>query len=135
MKISPLKGYKALRALNGFHALLLGLKMLPQYILKDYETFYSDFKDKTEEQKEKLIREAVVFVQLAQDEVEAIVSFASDKNGIPYSDVNIKNLDLGQIHEIIVAVCMEIGKIRVELVSESEKKNSLGSQSTSGDNT
>lgn len=135
MKILPLKGYKSLRALNGFHALLLGLKMLPAYILEDYETFYASFKDKTEDAKEKLIREAAVFVQLQQDEVEAIVSFATDGNGIPYTAVNVKNLDAGQLHEIIVAVCMEIGRIRIELVSESEKKNSLDSQSTSETNT
>lgn len=131
MKILPLKGYKSLRALNGFHALLLGMKMLPAYILEDYESFYASFKDKTEAEKEKLIREALVFVQLAQDEVEALVSFATDKNGIAYSAVNVKNLDAGELHEVIVAVCMEIARIKIELVSESEKKNSLGSQSIS----
>ncbi len=134
MNILPLKGYKSLKALNGFHALLLGMKMLPAYIMEDYETFYASFKDKSEDAKEKLIREAAVFVQLAQDEVEALVSFATDKNGIAYSPVNIKNLDAGQLHEIIVAVCMEIGRIKIELVSENEKKNSLGSQSTSEGN-
>ncbi len=128
MKILPLKGYKSLRALNGFHALLLGLKMLPAHILEDYETFYSSFTEKTESEKEKLLKESVMFVQLGQDEVEALVSFATDKNGIPYSTVNVKNLSAGEMFEIIVAVCMEIGKIKIELVSEAEKKNSQGSQ-------
>lgn len=131
MNILPLKGYKALRALNGFHALLLGLKMLPAYILEDYETFYSSFGEKSETEKEKLLKEAVMFVQLGQDEVEAIVSFASDKNGIPYQAANVKNLSLSEMFGIIVAVCMEIGKIKIELVTEAEKKNSVGSQSMS----
>ncbi len=128
MNILPLKGYKSLRALNGFHALLLGLKMLPAYILEPYETFYASFSEKTDEQKEKLLKEAVMFVQLGQDEVEALISFATDKNGIPYSAVNLKNLSAAEMFEIIVAVCMEIGKIKIDLVSESEKKNSLNSQ-------
>lgn len=129
IKILPLKGYKALRALNAFHALLLGLKMLPAYIGESYETFYASFKDKTEAEKEKLIREAAVFVELAEDEVKALISFASDKNGVPYQAVNLGNLKPDEIHEIIVAVCMEIGRIRIELVSEEEKKKLKDSQS------
>ncbi len=128
IKTFPLKGYKSLKALNAFHALLLGLKMLPAYISEAYESFYEGFKDKTEAEKEKLLREAALFVQLGQDEVEALISFAADPNGVPYSPVNMKNLNPGQLHEIIVAVCMEIGKIRIEIVSEEEKKNTLSSR-------
>jgi hypothetical protein len=124
MKILPLVGYKSLRALNAFHALLLGLKMLPAYAGQGYETFFSSFEEKTEREKETLLREAAVFVQLGQDEVEALVSFASDKNGIPYSSVNLKNLTVDQLHSVIVAVCMEIGKIKIDLVTSEEKKSS-----------
>ncbi len=127
MKVLPLKGYKSLKALNAFHALLLGLKMLPAYIGIDYETFHASFQGKTEGEKESLLREAAVFVQLAEDEVNALLSFVADKNGVPYSAVNIGNLGAGELHESIVAVCMEIGRIRIELVSEDEKKNSLPS--------
>lgn len=123
IQVLPLTGYKSLRALNAFHALLLGLKMLPAYIGEDYESFYASFGEKTEGEKEKLVREAVVFVQLAEDEVEALISFAKDKNGVPFSKVNLKNLTAGDLHEIIVAVCMEIGRIKIELVTEQEKKN------------
>ncbi len=127
MKVLPLKGYKSLRALNAFHALLLGLKMLPAYIAEDYESFYARFADKSEPEKEKLLREAAVFVQLGQDEVEALVSFATDKNGIAYQSANMKSLGLGELHSIIIAVCMEIGRIKIDLISEDEKKNSLSS--------
>ncbi len=134
MRVLPLKGYKSLRALNGFSALLLGLKMLPAYISEGYETFYASFNDKTEAEKELLLKEAVLFVQLGQDEVEAIISFATDKNGVPYSSVNLKNLGAGELHEIIVAVCMEIGRIKIDLVSDEEKKNCLNSVSMSAMN-
>lgn len=127
IKVLPLKGYKSLRALNAFHALLLGLKMLPAYIMQDYESFYEGFKHKTEAEKEKLLREAAVFVQLGQDEVEALISFATDKNGIAYQSANMKSLPLDEMHSIIVAVCMEIGRIRIDLISDEEKKNSLNS--------
>lgn len=127
-QILPLTGYKSLRALNAFHALLLGLKMLPAYQAEGYESFYASFSERTDSDKEKLLREAAVFVQLQQDEVEALLSFATDKNGVPYSAVNLKNLNAGELHEIVVAVCMEIGRIKIDLVSEEEKKKSLTSQ-------
>lgn len=125
MRILPLKGYKSLKALNAFHTLLLGLKMLPAYQLEDYETFYEGFSHRSEAEKERLLKEAVLFVPLQSEEVEAIIAFATDKNGIPYSEVNQKNMTPDELVECIVAVCMEIGKIKIELLSNDEKKKSL----------
>lgn len=122
MKLLPLKGYKSLRALNAFHTLLLGLKMLPAYMSEDYQTFFGAFATKTDAQKETALREAAAFVQLTPDEIDALVSFATDKNGVPYSAVNQGNLGPAELFEIIIAVCMEIGRIKIELVSEDEKK-------------
>ncbi len=121
-KILELKGYKSLKALNAFHSLLLGLKMLPSYMSVDYQEFYAAFKTKTDAQKETALREAAAFVQLSQEEVEALVSFATDRNGIPFSAVNSGNLKPDELFEIIIAVCMELGRIKIELVSEDEKK-------------
>jgi hypothetical protein len=96
--------------------------MLPAYVSIPYQDFYESFREKTEAEKETLVREAVLFVELSEDEVAAMISFATDKNGIPYSSVNMKNLSPGDLHEIIVAVCMEIGRIKIEILSEDEKK-------------
>ena len=122
MKILELKGYQSLRAFNAFHTLMLGLKMLPAYLGETYEVFFTSFQDKTDIEKEKLVRQAVLFVRLEEDEVEALVGFASDANGVPYSKANAKNLNPAQLHEIIVAVCMEIGRIKIDLLTEAEKK-------------
>lgn len=123
MKVLPLVGYKSLRALNVCHTLLLGLKMLPAYIGEPYEKFYASFEEKSDAEKETLIREAIVFVPLGQDEVEALITFVPDANGVPYSASNLKNLNPKELHEIIVAVCMEIAKIKIDLVTKEEKKN------------
>lgn len=96
--------------------------MLPAYIAEDYQTFFESFKDKTDGEKETFLREAVAFVELNEDEVGAILTFCTDKNGVPYTAVNAGNLSIDEMHEIIVSVCMEIGKIKVDLVSEDEKK-------------
>jgi hypothetical protein len=76
------------------------------------------------EDQEKLIREAVMFVELQKEEVEALVCFCADKNGVPFSAENIKSLGPQDLVEIVVAVCLEISKIKINFVSESEKKNS-----------
>lgn len=130
-RIAEIKGYKSLRALNVFQALLLGMKMLPMYMEVPYEKFYDSFLHLSEGEKESMMREAVAFVRLEQEEVEAMVSFVLDSNGIPYSPVNLKNASPADIHEMIVAVAMEIGKIKVDLVSEEEKKKFQSSQSIS----
>lgn len=134
-QVLPLKGYRSLKALNGFHALLLGMKMLPMYVGVSYVDFYESFKTKTDSEKETLLREAVAFVELSQDEVDAMLSFCVDDNGVPFFSGNSSNLDIAQIHECIVAVCLEIGRIKITLVTEEEKKRLQTLASTSGEST
>jgi hypothetical protein len=123
MKILPLKGYRALKALNAFNALLLGLKMLPIHLEKSYVEFFEGFRTKTDAEKETMIRQAVAFVPLNDDEIEALISFTTDRNGVPFGKSNVNNLSVEELHSAIVAVCMEIGKIKIDLVTEEEKKN------------
>lgn len=127
MKVLELKGYKSLSAFNAFNALLLGLKMLPAYMSISYEEFFMSFQDKTDSQKESMMREAVAFVNLEENEVAALVTFCTDKNGVPYMPANLKSLPLKDIHEIIVAVCLEIGRMKVDIISAEEKKKYLTS--------
>lgn len=131
MKILPIQGTNSLNALQGFSALLLGFKMLPNRIAEDFEHYYESFKDKTEAEKEKILRESLMFVNLKKDEIEALVSFATDKNGISYSAASIKNMPLNDLFDTIIAVCMEIGRIKITLVSEDEKKKYQPSPSMS----
>ncbi len=128
MKVLELRGYKALRAMNAFHTLMLGLKMLPAYMAESYEDFYGRIEMMPEVDQEKMIREAVMFVNLQQDEVEAIACFCTDANGVPYTSENIKNLGPKDIVEMIVAVCVKISQIKINFVTEAEKKNSEISQ-------
>ncbi len=133
MKLLELKGYRSLRALNAFHTLMLGLKMLPAYMGEQYEEFYSRIEEMDAASQEKMIREAVLFVELEREEVEALASFAADPNGVPYSSANLKSLGTKDLFEVIVAVCVEISKIKIDFVTEAQKKKFRGSQSTLGE--
>jgi hypothetical protein len=123
MKVLELKGFKSLKALNAFHALLLGVKMLPSYVHEGYEEFLERVQSLPSEDQERIIREAALFVELQRDEVEALVCFCTDNNGVPYGPANLNNLGPKELIEIIVAVCMEISKIKIDLLTPAEKKN------------
>lgn len=123
MKVTGLQGYRGYRAFTAFHKLMLGLKMLPSYMGESYEDFFSRVSEMDEAGQETLIREAAIFVDLESDEFESLMKCATDPNGIPFTSANIPNLKPDQVHEIIVAVCKEIAKIKIDLVSDKEKKN------------
>jgi hypothetical protein len=131
MEVSPLIGTRSLTAMRAFHTLMLGMKMLPMNSNKGYEDFFDEFQDLEESEQEKFIRQAALFVELGKDEVEALASFCKDKNGISYQPANIKNLSPDQLIDIIVAVCMKIGQIRITSVTDAEKKKLRISQSIS----
>lgn len=122
MRVLELKGYKSLRALNAFNALMLGLKMLPAYMGEDYEDFLGKINAMEPSDQKKMIREAALFVELQKEEIEALICFCTDANGVPYTSENLKNLKPDQLIEIIVAVCFEIAQIKIDFISESEKK-------------
>jgi hypothetical protein len=102
---------------------MLGLKMLPQYMGESYEEFLARIHEMPEEDQKKMITEAAMFVELSKEEVEALTCFCIDKNGVPYTAENLKNLNPKEQVEIIVSVCMAIAKIRIDFITESEKKN------------
>jgi hypothetical protein len=118
----PLTGYQSLRALNAYNALLLGLNMIPDYAHIAFEEFFHSIKQREPQEFETLIRKAASLVRLEEEEVQAMISFVADGNGVPYSKNSIKNLTPDDIFEIIVAVSIELSKVEINLVSEEEKK-------------
>ena len=121
-KVLPLVGLESLHAFTAFNALLLGMKMLPDYAAIPYVDFYASVAAKSEADKETFIREALAFVTLSREEVGSLVSFCADKNGVPYGAANVKNLDVKELFDIVVTVCLAIGRIEITLVTEAEKK-------------
>lgn len=124
IKTTELKGIKSLKALNAFSALLLGVKMLPAYLSETYEDFLHQVHLMPREDQAKIFREAVAFVDLDQSEIEGVVSFCIDANGVPYGPANIKNLSPKDLVEMIVEVMLLIADFKIDLVSDSEKKKS-----------
>lgn len=127
-KVLPLKGYKSLRALNAFNALVLGLKMIPEYMTMSYEDFLNRLSGMPEADQISMLKKAALFVELQKEEVEAIVCFCTDKNGVPYEAANLKNLGPDELIDVIVSVCAEIAKMKIDFVTDNEKKKSVTSQ-------
>jgi hypothetical protein len=130
MKVLELKGLNSLYAAQAFHKLMLGLKMLPAYLGESYKDFYDKLDAMSPEDQETMIREAIVFVKLDEDEQLDLLRFSCDVNGVPFGKENSKNLSPEQIHEHMVSVCLEIAQAhKINLVSKTEKKNLKISQS------
>lgn len=123
IKTLELKGTNSYTAMQVFHKLMLGLKMLPSYGHLSYEEFYKMMDLLSDQEKERKIREAALFVSLEKDELEALIYFCADKNGVRYGPENMKALSPDQIMELIVAASIEFSKIQINFLSEAEKKN------------
>lgn len=131
-KCLPLVGIRALRCLNAFQALLIGIKMLPAYQHLTVEELVGLVDEMPREDQLKVILSGAKIVALDPEEVKALVCFCTDKNGIPYTEANIKTLGPSDLVEVIVTVCMEvIQNMHIDLVTEEEKKNSSPGQLTS----
>lgn len=133
-KCLPLKDVKSLRALNAYCALMIGMKMLPAYGHLSLEEFFGIVEAMKPEEQIMLLTNGAKIVELDPTEVKALVCFCTDKNGIPYTEANIKTLGPSELVEIIVTVCFEVMKnINIDLVTADEKKNSRPSQLTSAE--
>lgn len=131
-KCLPLKDYKSLRALNAYCALMIGMKMLPGHAHFTLEEFFTLVENMTPQDQITLITNGAKIVELAPEEVKALVCFCTDKNGIPYTAENMKNLGPSELVEVIVTVCMEVLRnINIDLITKDEKKNFSPSQLTS----
>lgn len=131
VKLLPLKGLESLSAFRGYAALLLGLKHLPAYMGESYEDFYDRADAMPEADQEKILREAAFFVELQKEELEAMLGFCLDANGVPYSLVNMKNLGPDQIIDCVVSVALVCAKLKTPLVTSAQKKNLSDSASIS----
>lgn len=127
IKVLELKGQKSLRALNALQMLIIGMRMQPAW-LKSNIDFWQMLIDTDEANRRKALIEACRTIELDPAEVEACLSFCADPNGIPYSKVNMGNLNPFEIADRIAEVCMSILAIEVSLINDAEKKSSKSSQ-------
>ncbi len=128
MEIKELKDFEALDVYSLFWRLAIAVHEHPRYRDVPWEKFYAQVQDEfTDDQKKILIIESIMIGALTREELESCVSFTKDKNGVTYNRSNIKNLNPAELIEIVSEVLLEVSKIRVKLVNESEKKNSRDS--------
>ena len=124
MIVSELRGIQSFYAVQSVHTLMLGLKMLPSYLGESYEEFFARIDEMPEADQANMIREAALFVKLSPEEILDLCQFCSDANGVPYSKANMKSLRPEEIHEMIVAVGMQVMRDhKIKLITEAEKKN------------
>lgn len=123
INVLPIEGMDAYWAVQAYIKLMLGLKMLPAYGNETYEEFFGRVEKMPVADRRLLVREATNFVTLDEDEILALIRFATDPNGVPYGKENTKKMPVAKILDLIHAVAFEIAMIEIKFVSDSEKKN------------
>ena len=123
IKLLPLKGPDSYWALQSYIKLLFGLKMLPMYMGQTLEEFFDHIEAMPVEDRKKIVREAVLMVTLDQGELNSLMKFAADKNGVRFSNENTAALSPSEFMEIIQAVAQAIAALEPNFLSVREKKN------------
>jgi F0F1-type ATP synthase delta subunit len=123
-RILPLKGLKSVWALNAFNSLILGLAIENAMTGQTVEQTYAAFEKLDEKAKEKAIKDALQRINLQEEDMKNLLAFATDDNGIPYTEENIKGLAPEKIIDALGRVCLEISKIKVHSIDVDVKKNS-----------
>lgn len=110
-----IKGIKGLYAFKALQTLLLSFYLLPEFKTEkeSYDDFLRRFSDMPEEEKRSVLNKSLYFAGIDTKEIEALICFAKDTNGIPYGKHNINNLSIEQMFEIIVDVCLAVARIKV----------------------
>lgn len=123
IKVLPLTNLKSVQAFCAYSNVLFGLHCSPSQMIKTDEEFFDWFDKLSDEEKEKQIRFGLSLAKLTNEEMLDLVYFATDENGIQYTEINMKGLNPKEIIEVMVAVCMAMSKIKISSVSEEQKKN------------
>lgn len=123
VNVLPIEGPDSYWALQAYMKLLFGLKMLPMYMGEQFEEFLERVEAMELEDRKKILREAVLMVTLDREELMALVRFAADENGVPFTKENTKRLAGDQFLEIVQAVVEAIASIKINFLTKSEKKN------------
>lgn len=125
MKVLPIKGPDSYWAMHAYIKLLYGLKMLPMYMGDTLEEFFEKIEAMPIEDRRKVVRSAVFMVPLDKvtGELDAIMKFAADKNGVPFGRENMANLGPTEIMEAVNTVAQEFAAMKIDFLSPAEKKN------------
>lgn len=123
MKCGELRGQASYYAQMAFIKLMVGLFYAVPHKHPSIESFLQAIDAMSESEQDRAIREALMLVELEENEIMNLIKFCSDKNGVPYTKENLKSLNPTEIRQILFTVCKEVAQIKIEFVTDTEKKN------------
>lgn len=109
------KGLKGAKAYHSALSLVRSLWYIPKDV--DHQTFEEMtgwFDQLNDDEKRKYLKLAVEDgAELTDQEIQSLLIFAKDQNGIPFGKENIENLTPFEIYETIIDVACNIFKLKV----------------------
>lgn len=125
IKVKELRGLESVWALNAYHTLVRGLALEQACLGQEVDTTLAKFEALDDAGKERELRRAFALVNLGADDMQNLLLFALDANGIPYAKRKLSALGPVELVEAMLAVCMEIAKITPKVCPNDVKKNCL----------
>lgn len=123
MKIKELKGYPSIRAYAVYQRILLGLLSIPAVLGIAPQDFIDGFEDKPRDERRILLIKACAVMDLSDDEIDSLLYFAVDNNGVALSRINTAALGPKELTEVIVEVCLMASDAKVHSLTKDQKKN------------
>lgn len=123
VKVKELRGLESVWALNAYHTLVRGLAIEQACMGQEMDVTFAKFEALDAAGKERELRRAFSLVNLPEEDMQNLLLFALDANGIPYGKRTLKNIGPADLIEAMVAVCLEIAKITPRVCPEDVKKN------------
>lgn len=123
IRVKELRGYESVWALNAYYLLVFGLGSEQAVLGQDYDTTAANFEALPEHKKETQLRHALQIVNLSAADMQNLLFFALDANGIPYAQKKPEQLGPEELVEAMLAVCLAISRITPRTCPTDAKKN------------
>ena len=122
--VKELRGLKSVYAVNALSNLVYGLAVEQAHLGQDIEETYAKFEALDEAGQRKQLKHALRIVNLTQEDMLNLLSFALDVNGVPYDEGRIKTMPPTDIMDAMLEVACQVAKvIKPRSITNDAKKN------------
>jgi hypothetical protein len=84
-----------------------------------------DFKSRDRAKRAEMLTEAITFSNLDDDEVLRLIAVHVDSNGMPYSKVNVSNLNIGELFNMMINTMLDCSELDCDLSLMSQDNKSV----------
>lgn len=124
VSVKELRGLKSVYAVNALSNLVYGLAIEQAHLGQDIEETFAKFEKLDEAGQREQLKHALRVVNLGQDDMLNLMSFALDANGVPFDEARVQRMQPTEILDAMLEVACKVAQtIKPRSISEDAKKN------------